>query len=174
MSFDSTGGPDQLLASRAPPRPSDHQSRRQASRSRRRLPATWALRWGPGLYSTGCPTMAGSVAPSLASARAAPSRAWWPTLALQPADVGAARHGGHAPRHRLLWLQLCASLRLAGPGGGCGLGPSNPRPPTPSLSLVGGSSQLPARGREVNGHSHRKFCCCLSLLPFPWSRRTIV
>ena len=31
-----------------------------------------------------------------------------------------------------------------------------------------------ARRREVNGHSHRMFCCCLSLQPFPWSRRTAV
>ena len=32
------------------------QSRRQASRSRRRRPATWALRWWAGLCSTGGPT----------------------------------------------------------------------------------------------------------------------
>ena len=36
------------------------------------------------------------------------------------------------------------------------------------------SSQLPARGREVNGHSHRMFCCCLSLRTFPWSRRKAI
>ena len=72
------------------------------------------------------------------------------------ADVGATRHGGHAA---LLRLPLLASL--AGPGGGCGLGPSTPAPPTLSLSLVCGSSQLPDpadRGREVNGLLHRMFC----------------
>ena len=44
----------------------------------------------------------------------------------QPADVGAARHGGHAPRRRLLRLPLGASL--AGHGGGCGPRPSTPGP----------------------------------------------
>ena len=34
------------------------------------------------------------------------------------------------------------------------------------------ASQLPAQGWEVNGHSHRMFCWCLPLLPFPWSQRT--
>ena len=38
---------------------------------------------------------------------------------------------------------------LAGPGGGCGPGPLTPGLPTPSLSLVGGSSQLPA-GRSTD------------------------
>ena len=56
---------------------------------------------------------------------------------LQPADVGAARHGGHTPRRRLLRLPLVASL--AGPGGRCGMGPPTPGLPTLSLSLVGGS-----------------------------------
>ena len=48
----------------------------------------------------------------------------------------------------------------AGPGGGCGPGPSTPGPRALGLSLVGGSSesQLPALGREINGHSHRMFC----------------
>ena len=36
------------------------------------------------------------------------------------------------------------------------------------------ASQLPAPGRKVNGYSHKMFCCCLSLRPFPWSRRTAV
>ena len=85
-----------------------------------------------------------------------PARRFLARVGLQPIGVGTARHGGHAPRRRLLRLPLGASL--AGPGGGCGPGPSTPGPPTLSLSLVGGSSQLPALGREVNGHSHRIFC----------------
>ena len=47
---------------------------------------------------------------------------------------------------------------LAGPGGGCGPGPSTQGSPTLSLSWVGGSSQLPALGLEVNGHSRRMLC----------------
>ena len=35
-------------------------------------------------------------------------------------------------------------------------------------------TQLPARDREVNGHSRRVVSCCLSLQPFLWSRRTAV
>ena len=79
---------------------------------------------------------------------------------LHPEDVGAARHSGHAARRRLLWLALGAAV--AGPGGGCGPGPSVPVPPTPGLSLVGGSSQLPrlATGRAslTNGQLRRMFC----------------
>ena len=77
-----------------------------------------------GRTSTGCPTMAGNaVRSSLLPARRLLGRGGLP-----PADVGAARHGGHAPRRRLLWLPLGASL--AGPGGGCSQGPST-RPPRP-------------------------------------------
>ena len=41
------------------------------------------LRWWAGLRSTGGPTMAGSAAPSLASALPAPSRPWWPTTGIR-------------------------------------------------------------------------------------------
>ena len=50
---------------------------------------------------------------------------------LHPVDVGAARHGGHAARRRIVRLPLGASL--SGPGGGCGPGPLAPGPQTPSL-----------------------------------------
>ena len=63
---------------------------------------------------------------------------------------------------------------LAGPSSGCGPGPSTLPVPTLSLSSVGGSSQLPARGREVNEHLHRMICCRQYLRPFPWSRRTTI
>ena len=89
--------------------------------------------------------MAGSAAPSLAFVSTAPSRTWWPTTG----SVGAAWHGRHTPRRNLLRLPLGPSL--AGPGGGCGPGPSVPGPRTLSLSLLGGSSQLTALGRKVNG-----------------------
>ena len=42
-------------------------------------PGYLALCWRAGLWSTGGPTTAGSAVPPLASARAAPSRTWWPT-----------------------------------------------------------------------------------------------
>ena len=57
-----------------------------------------------------------------------PARRFLARVGLQPIGVGTARHGGHAPRRRLLRLPLGASL--AGPGGGCGPGPSTPGPPT--------------------------------------------
>ena len=79
---------------------------------------------------------------------------------LQPADVGAARQGGHAPRRRLLRLPMGASL--AGPGGGCGPGPSTPGLPTLSLSLVGGSSQLPAgRSTDIRIECSAFYTCCV-------------
>ena len=36
------------------------------------------------------------------------------------------------------------------------------------------SAGVSGPGREVNGHSHEMFCCCLPLRPFPWARRTAV
>ena len=82
--------------------------------------------------------------------------------AAPPGDLGAALVGSTA-LYRLaspVPLRLPLGASLAGPGGGWG--PSAPGPPTPRLSLVGGSSQLPrlATGRAAvtNGHSHRMLC----------------
>ena len=71
---------------------------------------------------------------------------------------GAASHGSR-------WVLL-----LPAPAAGVvrALSSLAPDPPTPSLSLVVGlPSQFPTPGREVNGYSHRKFCCCPPLRPFP-------
>ena len=80
---------------RSPAPPSRRRrSRRQASRSRRRHPATWALRWSwalrwwAGRCSTGGPMMAASAAPSLAFVRAGPSRTWWPTPGIRWRSYG--------------------------------------------------------------------------------------
>ena len=59
---------------------------------------------------------------------------------------------------RLCPLGAFSHVAAYTPGGWCGPGPSTPGSPTPSLSLVGALSQLSARGREVNEHSHRMFC----------------
>ena len=105
---------------------------------------------------------AGSAAQSLASARAAPS-----SSRTYHADVGAAGTADTlldaASYNRSLW-----ALLLPAPAAGvAGPGHSSRAPPArlgaASLSLVGGSSQLPARDRAVNGHSHRMFFRCLPL-----------
>ena len=105
---------------------------------------------------------AGSAAQSLASARAVPS-----SSRTYHADVGAAGTADTlldaASYNRSLW-----ALLLPAPAAGvAGPGHSSRAPPArlgaASLSLVGGSSQLPARDRAVNGHSHRMFFRCLPL-----------
>ena len=127
--------------------------------ARRRRPATWALRWWAGLGSTGGLTMAGSTAPSLASARAAPSRTLWPKTGRRrrcaSSRCTARRTRSSTPPVPLTASAGCfsrRSRRRVWPE------PFDPGPPTLSLSLVGGSSKLPALGREVIGHSHRTFC----------------
>ena len=89
---------------------------------------------------------------------------------LHQADVGAARHGRHAPRRRLLRHPLGSASAFAGPRcWGCP-GPSAPaRPARPalSLSLVCGSSQLgsghrperPGLGIAGSGQRIRRMFC---------------
>ena len=77
---------------------------------------------------------------------------------LDPADVGAARR-------RVLRLPLGAYL--TGLRGRRGPGPWAPGP-----RLVAGSSSFRpglVAAQAANGHSHRMFCCCLPLRPFPFS-----
>ena len=84
----------------APANPVHGRSCRQASRSRLRRTPTWVRRWWAGPCPTGGPTMAGSAAPSLASAR------FFLVLAYTRQTAAAARRT-HS-RRRLLLLPLRA------------------------------------------------------------------
>ena len=101
-------------------------------------------RWRPGRWS-GC--------------RAAP------TSRCRPPRPGLSRSSAPVRTDAMAPLELEQLLHLALWHAGVvrALSSLAPDPPT----LVVGSSQLPAPGREVNGYSHRKFCCCLPLRPFP-------
>ena len=102
------------------------QSRRQASRSRRRRPATWALRWWAGLCSNGGPMTAGSATLSPFSTHAAPFRTWLPTPSrLWRCTARQTRYSTPPPTA----AAGCFSRRTGG-GRGRGL---RPRPPRPQL-----------------------------------------
>ncbi len=106
-------------------------SLRQVSPWTPRRPETWGRRWWGGRCSTGGPTMAGSAAPGGAPASESLSaRRLLACCGLHPADVGAARHGGHAARRRLL---VRHPLGAGSSGAGHGL-PSN-RCPVPSSRM---------------------------------------
>ena len=87
--------------------------------------------------------------------RCGASRLWWPT-------PGRRRHCASrrtvTPDTLLDAASSCIS-RL--PRRRMWRGPFGPSPPTLSLRLVCGSSQVPAQGREVNGDSNRIFSWCL-------------
>ena len=70
---------------------------------------------------------------------------------LHPADVGAARHGGHAARPCLLRHPLGASLSSPCRSGDPGPSPSGP--PAQSLGLVCGSSRPPRPARSDPGRA---------------------
>ena len=89
-------------------------------------------------------------APSLATARATPPPRLLARGGLRPADVGAARQGGHAAGHLVglvTRFPLCPFCFCCHPLQSAWPGPSTPGPQASRLSVVGGSSQLLCLGR---------------------------